>query len=94
MEGLFKPIGKISNLQIRNSLTKGRTFAITTVETCSEAAISYINSISKKKIKHEKYSNNRFAMFIVGISIPIIILYILYKLIILIKNFYLEKINN
>lgn len=92
--GLFKPIGKISNLQIRNSLTKGRTFAITTVETCSEAAISYINSISKKKIKHIKYSNNRLVMFIVGISIPIIILYILYKLIILIKNFYLEKINN
>ncbi len=92
--GLFKPKGKISNLQFRNSLTKGRTFIISTVETCSEAAISYINSISEKKIKHVKHSNKRFILFIIGFGLPIIILYILYKLIILIKNFYLEKINN
>lgn len=91
--GLFEPIGNISNLQFRNSLTKGRTFIISTVETCSEAAISYINSISEKKIKHIKHSHNRFLIFIIGISVPIIILYILYKLLILIKNFYLEKIN-
>lgn len=83
--GLFDPKGNIENLQFRNSLTKGRTYIISTLETCAESAISYINSISDTKVEHYKHDYSslpkRLLLLLIGICIPLLILYILYKLI-------------
>jgi hypothetical protein len=82
--GLFEPSGNIKNLQFRNSLTKGRTYIITTLETCTESAISYVNSISDTKVEHYKHDysslSKRLFLLLIGISIPLLILYILYIL--------------
>lgn len=83
--GLFEPKGNIENLQFRNSLTKGRTYIITTLETCSESAISYINSISDTKVEHYKHDysslHKRLFLLSIGIIVPLIVIYILYKLV-------------
>jgi len=83
--GLIKPKGNITNLQIRNSLTEGRTFVITTLETCSEAAIDYVNSISeKKKFPHHKHVYDsllqRTTLLSIGLGIPLVTIIIFYKL--------------
>ena len=83
--GLFEPKGNIENLQFRNSLTKGRTFIMTTLETCSESAISYMNSISDTKVEHYKHDysslHKRLFLLSIGIIVPLIVIYILYKLV-------------
>jgi len=98
--GLFEPKGNIENLQFRNSLTKGRTFIMTTLETCSESAISYVNSISDTKVEHYKHDYSslpkRLLLLLIGISIPLLILYILYKSVyfIITSNKFLTFINS
>lgn len=98
--GLFEPKGNIENLQFRNSLTKGRTFIMTTLETCSESAISYVNSISDTKVEHYKHDysslSKRLFLLLIGICIPLLIFYILYKSIYLIitSNKFLTFINS
>ena len=83
--GLFKPKGNIANLQFRNSLTEGRTFVITTVETCSEAAIDYVNSINPvNKLPHHKHVYDsvlqRLALLSIGLGVPLVSLIMFYKL--------------
>ena len=83
--GLFKPKGIIENLQFRNSLTEGRSFIITTLETCSEAAIDYINSLpNTQKIPHHihRYDTllQRLSLLSVGLGVPLIIIIVFYKI--------------
>ena len=90
--GLLEAKGQIDNLQFRNSLTKGRTYVITTLETCTEAAIDYINSVSIKKVKHIKYDYNspskKIKLLSIGVIIPLIIIIIVYYL-----QKYIRKLN-
>jgi hypothetical protein len=75
--GFIPSKGKIGNLNIVNSLIE-RTFPITTIETCCEVAINYVNSLSSNKFKVVRHGNyelkNRIVIFIVGAVLPLIIL--------------------